>query len=101
MKRLVFSPAARTDLREILAYTAEDNPVRALSFVAELEAKAFQTAQRPLSFPARDDLSKGIRSARHGRYLILFRDLPDVVRIVRVVHMARNLALMGEQGLLS
>jgi toxin ParE1/3/4 len=40
MKPLVISPAARGDLLDIAAFIAEDNPERALSFVAEVEAKA-------------------------------------------------------------
>jgi plasmid stabilization system protein ParE len=40
MKRLVFAPAARTDLLEIGRYIAEDDPIRAEGFLAELETKA-------------------------------------------------------------
>ena len=29
-------------------------------------------AERPSSFPARNELAPGLRSARHGRYLIFF-----------------------------
>ncbi len=70
---------------------AEDSPKRAESFVAELEAKARHLAEWPSSHPARDDISPGLRAAVHGRYLLLYRDLEDEVRIVRVVHGARNL----------
>ena len=91
MKRLTFSPAARTDLLAIGIYIAEDNPDRALSFVAELEAKAAQAADRPGSFPARDDVAPGLRSIVHGRYLLFFREAIDEVRIVRVLHGARDL----------
>jgi toxin ParE1/3/4 len=91
MKRLVFSPAAREDLRAIGLYIAEDNPNRAESFVAELQAKANQLAAWPGSYPERDDISPSLRAAAHGRYLLLYRDLEDEVRIVRVVHGARDL----------
>jgi toxin ParE1/3/4 len=94
MKRLVFTPAARDDLLEIGAYIADDDPVRAESFIAELERKAEQIAERPRSFPERADISAGLRAAVHGRYLLLFRELDDEVRIVRVVHGARNLQQM-------
>ena len=50
-----------------------------------------QTAERPGSFPARDELRKGLRSARHGRYLIFFLETSDEVQIVRVLHGARDL----------
>jgi Arc/MetJ-type ribon-helix-helix transcriptional regulator len=53
--------------------------------------------ERPGSFPARDDISPGLRSAVHGRYLLLSRELRDEVRIVRIVHGARD--LRGAPGL--
>jgi plasmid stabilization system protein ParE len=53
MKRLVFAPAARDDLLTIGLYIAEDNPGRADSFVAELEATARQIVEWPGSFPSR------------------------------------------------
>ncbi|MFZ4411283.1 MAG: type II toxin-antitoxin system RelE/ParE family toxin [Paracraurococcus sp.] len=98
MKRLVFSPAARADLVAIALYIAEDNPDRAFSFVAELEAKAHQAAERPASFPARDDVCPGLRAARHGRYLLFFRESLEEVRIVRVLHGARDLPRMITPG---
>ena len=91
MPRLVILPAARADLIEIGDFIAQDNPGRALSFLAELEAKMLQTAERPESFPARDDLPEGLRSARHGRYLIFFLNAGEEVQIVRVLHGARDL----------
>ena len=91
MPRLVVLPAAREDLIGIGDFIARDNPVRALSFVAELEARMHQVAERPESFPARGDLHEGLRAARHGRYLIFFLPLDDEVRIVRVLHGARDL----------
>ncbi|GBQ25592.1 plasmid stabilization system [Gluconacetobacter sacchari DSM 12717] len=91
MKRLGFAPAARADLLEIALYIAEDNPERAMSFVAELEAKAATAAQHPGSFPARDEISPGLRVVVHGRYVLFFRELADEVRIVRVLHGARDL----------
>lgn len=92
MKRLDYSPAARADLRDIAAYIAEDNPDRALGFVAELEAKAGQAADRPRSFGKRDDVQAGLRAAAHGRYLLFFREIEDGIRIIRVLHSARDLA---------
>jgi len=96
MKRLVFTPSARNDLLEIGAYIADDNPVRAESFVAELETKAYQAAERPASFPERTDIGIGVRAAVHGRYLLLFRELEHEVRIVRIIHGARNIPSLFE-----
>ena len=93
MKPAIFSPAAREDLLAIGLYIAEDNPYRADSFVAELEAKVSSIGASPQSFPMRNDVSPGLRCAIHGRYLIFFRDLAHEVRIIRILHGSRNLPL--------
>lgn len=92
-RRLRLSPRAAIDLEEIAEYIARDNPVRAASFVAELEAKCRAVAETPELYPARTDLAAGLRMAVHGRYLVLYRDLPgeNAVRVERVVHGCRNL----------
>lgn len=89
--RLVVSPAARQDLIDIGDFIAADNPQRAITFVPEIEERIRQTAERPQSFPERPELHEGLRVARHGRYLIFFIAKVDKVRIVRVLHGARDL----------
>lgn len=96
MKRLIFTPAAADDLEAIAAYIAEDNPIRAEQFVGELEAKARQIVEWPRSFPEYPEISPGLRAARHGRYLIFFRDLEAEVRVIRVLHGARDLPKLIE-----
>lgn len=90
---LLLSPRAAIDLEEIAEYIARDNPVRAANFIAELEATCRAIGETPGLYPARTDLAPGLRMAVHGRYLVLYRDLPDenAVRIERVVHGSRNL----------
>ncbi len=91
-RRLLLSPRAAADLEEIAEYIARDNPARAASFVTELEAKCRAVAATPELYPARPDLAPGVRMAVHGRYLVLYRDLPDqaTVRVERVLHSARD-----------
>lgn len=91
MKRLVYLPAELADLKAITLFIADDNPDRAISFVDELQSTAAETARRPASFPARDDLAPGLRAARHGRYLIFFQEIAGDFQIVRVLHGARDL----------
>jgi toxin ParE1/3/4 len=92
-RKLTFSPRAAIDLEEIAEYIARDNPPRAARFVAELEAKCRAVAETPELYPSRSDLAPGLRMAVHGRYAVLYRDVPDqnTVRIERIVHGARNL----------
>ncbi len=89
--RLSFSPAAAQDLEEIGDYIARDNPQRALSFLAELEAHCLRIAEMPTAFPVRNDITPGLQMAVHGNYLILFHAEKDSVRIERIVHGARQL----------
>jgi toxin ParE1/3/4 len=82
---------AYADVDEIAAFIQRDNPVRAQSFTDELSHRIGQCVERPLSFPARDDLAPGLRVALHGNYLILFRIEDGVVHVIRVLHGGRDI----------
>lgn len=88
---LVLRPEARADLIAIGDYIARDDRRRAVTFVAEVEAAIAAIADRPGSFPARDDLYRGLRAARYGRYLIFFLSGDAQIDVVRVLHGARDL----------
>ena len=96
-RRLLLSARAAADLDDIAAYIARDNPVRAASFVAELDAACRMIAATPGLYPARPDLAPGLRMALHGRYVVFYRERPaegaeeGAVRIERVLHGARDL----------
>lgn len=89
--KVTFSPIARDDLMEIALYIAEDNPVRALTFVEELEDKCAALGNAPGIGTARPELGEGIRMLPHGRYLIFYRQASRSVRIERVMHGARDI----------
>ena len=72
-------------------FIKRDNPIRAETFITELTAKFATICERPLSYPARNEIYPGLRSALHGKYLILFLAMEDEVDIARVVHGARDL----------
>jgi toxin ParE1/3/4 len=88
---LHIASAALADMDAIAEFIRRDNPARAASFIEELSAKVETVAERPMSFPARTDLKPGLRSAVHGRYLIIFQVGEDQVRILRVLHGARDI----------
>jgi toxin ParE1/3/4 len=96
LRRLLILPAARNDLIDIGDYIATDNPTRARTFIDELERQMRTCAERPFSFPSRDDLLLGIRAAKYGRYLIFFEVDDNEVRIVHVRHAMRNLKALFE-----
>jgi toxin ParE1/3/4 len=86
---------AEADLQEIGEFISDDNPARAISFTIEIFNRFDTVAERPLSFPARNDILPGLRSCIHGKYLILFVNNDDHVRIVRIVHGSRHLNLIN------
>ena len=89
--RLTVLPAALADLEAIGDHIAADNPSRALTFVAEIEARIGRIPDAPGASTPRDDLHPGLRSVRHGRYGIYFLVLDQEIRVVRVLHGARDL----------
>ena len=82
---------AEADLLEIWAYLAEDNIDAADKVILKINAKCQTLAATPSMGSQRDDLSPGIRSLAVGNYVIFYRPLEDGVRIMRVLHGARDL----------
>ena len=75
-------------------FIALDNLARALSFVAEIEAKMTAIGETARLLPGTRELHAGLRAARHGRYLIFFLEAAEEIRIVRARHGARDLLRM-------
>lgn len=88
--RLVITPLAQRDLETIGDYIAEDNPVRAVTFIRELRAHCSKVRQMPQAYRLRPDIAEGIRSSVYGRYVFYFVIESDIVRIVRVLHGAMD-----------
>lgn len=89
--RVEFSSFIEGDLDAIADYIAQDNPMRALSFLAEIRAKLHAVGNHPLLYQLRPEIGEDARMALAGRYVILFRIVDEVVRIERVVYGGRDL----------
>jgi len=89
--RLLITPLAAHDLEEIGDYIAQDNPLRAASFIAELRAQCEKICLNPAGYRRRSELSDGLRSCPHGNYVIFFESTADQVTVVRILHGARDL----------
>jgi toxin ParE1/3/4 len=89
--QLVFSNLVESDLDAIADYIAQDNPIRAVSFLAEIQAKLRAVATHPLIYRLRPEIGEEARVALAGRYVILFRIVDETVRIERVVYGTRDL----------
>jgi toxin ParE1/3/4 len=91
MRRARISNDARSDLKEIYRYIAQDNRSAALRVIDRLRETFDLLAAQPQMGEARDDLEPNFRMFTVGNYVILFRPYLDCVEIVQVVHAARDL----------
>lgn len=96
--RLLITPLARQDIEAIGDYIAQDDPVHAMAFVEALRHQCQRIAAQPLMYRLRPELGVGLRSCPHGRYVIFFSVQEDAVRIVRVLHGARDLLVALRQA---
>ncbi|MBM3509362.1 MAG: type II toxin-antitoxin system RelE/ParE family toxin [Alphaproteobacteria bacterium] len=97
MKAVLFSPLAENDLVEITLFIARNNPARALTFVAELEARYDALSEFPGVGAPRPELADGLRVVRHKNYLIFYREREDHIRIERVLQGTRDFgSLIGD-----
>jgi toxin ParE1/3/4 len=100
MMQATFTREARADLREIALRIADHNPVRAFSYVDEIDARCLRIGEFPHAGPPRPQWGEGIRIAIHGKYVIVYRVRDETVQVLRVVHGARDLdALFADEPL--
>jgi toxin ParE1/3/4 len=59
--------------------------------VRELREQCNRVAINPRGYRQRNELSDGIRSCAHGNYVIFFEIESDALRVVRILHGARDL----------
>lgn len=72
MVKLGISPLAEQDIEAIGDYIAQDNPVRAVSFIEELYQQCLLIAESPVIYRERPELGQSIR--------LCLRALPDRVQ---------------------
>jgi toxin ParE1/3/4 len=89
--RVEISPLGERDLEAIGDYIAEDNPRRALSFVAELRGVCAEIAKTPQAYRVRPGLGTGVRACTHGNYVIFFTASKTKLSILRVLHGAMDI----------
>jgi len=82
---------AEADLEAIGDFIAQDNPVRALSFVRELTQLCFDIADIPQAWPVVPRYEHhGVRRRVHGRYLIFYRIGADRITILHILNGAMD-----------
>jgi toxin ParE1/3/4 len=88
---VLISAAAEADLQSIGDHIAQDNPLRAFSFVEELLDRCYGLAEMPTAFPLVPRYEAlGIRRRIHGNYLIFFRQEGERLIVLHVLHGAMD-----------
>jgi toxin ParE1/3/4 len=92
-----FTGAAEAGLEAIADWIAEDDQMRAASFVMELRERCLSLADKPNRFPvARRAGGHVFRKLVYRDYLIFYRVLTDHVEVDHVLHGARDwVGLLG------
>jgi toxin ParE1/3/4 len=70
----------------------------ATRFIHEIEAAFEPIRHFPLSGPSRGHLAPALRVTFRAPYAIYYVPLPDAVVIIRVLHGAREVTTIAEQG---
>ncbi|MDR7127262.1 type II toxin-antitoxin system RelE/ParE family toxin [Pseudotabrizicola sp. 4114] len=87
--------AAEADLEAIGDYIAQDNPVRALSFVRELSRSCLELADMPEAWPIVPRYEHyGVRRRVYGRYLIFCRVAEGRITILHVMNGAMDVEVI-------
>lgn len=86
MRRLLYSAFAAEDIKGILDFIAQDNPIAARSFVDAIVSTCRLIAAKPGMGMLREDLGPALRSFTHQGYGIYYRNLDTEVMIERVLH---------------
>lgn len=82
---------AREDLDRIAGYIAQDNPVRAVSFVQELLEGCRSLSAMPHAFPlVPRHAASGIRRRPHGRYVLFYRVAAERIDVLHILNGARD-----------
>ena len=90
MQRLRITPRATLDLIEIWNYIADDSLENADRFIDELYETLGQLSRHPGMGCQREEVAPGLRSFPHYRYVIFYKADSNSVKIVRVLHGARD-----------
>ncbi len=93
--RLVITDTARSDLRNIYEYIAEDNSNAATTFIQDLTNKLESLAQTGVTGFPRDWVSAGLRAFPYkGRYFY-FRIVEDQLVVIRVLHGRQDVSVQS------
>lgn len=92
MPILRLSRLAEQDLAQIADYIARDKPSAAEAFILEIMRRCELLAASPMIGRDRSDLRANTRSFPVGHYVVFFETIPSGIKVLRVLHSARDTA---------
>ncbi|MAF09454.1 plasmid stabilization protein [Candidatus Poribacteria bacterium] len=98
MPGYVIAPKAQLDLDDIWDAISDDDVAAADRLANGFQARFRLLAHFPRLGRSRDDILNGLRCFPHRRYLILYRLIDGGVEVVHVVHGARDIARLFDDG---
>ncbi|KYC37847.1 plasmid stabilization protein [Scytonema hofmannii PCC 7110] len=96
MSRVIRTPLAKNDLKEIWNYIADYSEERADSLLRVLDEKMQKLAQFPLMGKERAEILDGLRSFPVNNYIIFYRPIDKGIEVIRVLHGARDIESLFE-----
>lgn len=90
MARLIRTRQAREDVLSIWKYVAADNLAAADRLMQRLDETVHLLAKQPNLGSPQDKYRVGLRCLPVGSYLIFYDQIPDAIRILRILHGARR-----------
>ena len=98
MSTILRRPQAQNDIDDIWYYIANDNIIAADNWVDRLDEQFRLLALQPLMGRTRDEIAASVRSFPIGRYVIFYLPLANGIDVVRVLHSARDVPALFDQG---
>ena len=101
MRRVRFSPDARSQLLAIARYLQEQTGDERAGerTIRRIEERLLRTAElTPMLGRPRPELGTEVRSLPHGRYLILLRYTDGTIDVLHVLHGSRDIAAFLRSG---
>lgn len=91
MARLIRTSQAREDVLDIWAYIAQDNPAAADKLLCRIDETMQLLAENPGTGISQYQYREGLHCKPVSkRYLIFYEPIDDGIRIIRVLHGARD-----------
>jgi toxin ParE1/3/4 len=92
VKPLLVAQAAEADLRNIGRYTEERwDPAQKQRHLDALRERFAALRHNPALGAARNEFTAGLRSLTAGQHVVFYRDYPDRIEIMRVLHASHDM----------